>query len=305
MQLDEAHRIVLDALDISNRFDDTILVFVSDNGANMAQYAIPAKPCRYGFNYPLRGAKYSWWEGAIRTIGFAFSNNYIHPAKRGSNLQQLITAVDWKKTLIQASGEADISEIDGDGIGSWAAISGYTLNETSPELPRSEMPLQIWLETKRYVILFFFQGTLWKIMHGYPAAISGAGTEFKTMPLYSLSAIEQPAELPRAELTNTTDPGLGKRFECSPQCLSNLSENPQELQDWAQAAPEALAYGNELISKYHEQGLLVSKTGLCQPGFYSLPTLDVTDRWSITQAQKCSGWIPWLDSQGKPKSECS
>ncbi|OYN95831.1 arylsulfatase A-like enzyme [Propionibacteriaceae bacterium ES.041] len=48
---------VLDLLDETGQADDTIVIYLTDNGGST---------CNYGDNTPLRGTKYSLWEGGIR-----------------------------------------------------------------------------------------------------------------------------------------------------------------------------------------------------------------------------------------------
>lgn len=68
--LDEAHRVVLDALEQASRYQDTVFVFISDNGGNQPMFSRVGRlrECSYGFNYPLRGSKFSWWEVRVFTL---------------------------------------------------------------------------------------------------------------------------------------------------------------------------------------------------------------------------------------------
>jgi len=301
MALDEANQIVVDALERAGRWDDTIFVFITDNGANMVHPASGRVKCKYGSNYPLRGAKFSWWEGGIRSLGFVHSPSYIQPRMRGTVMNELFSANDWRKTLLAASGITYDDPRD-DGHQQWGRISG---SEASAQMERTELPLQVWLETGRFVILFRHAGALWKIMQGYPSAGKGAGTTFKELPNYSLSSIDQPFDMPRGELPgNSTSSGVGQRFMCQPYCLLNLSDDPGELVERSGTSPDALAVGKSLISRYRGQGTRVTGSRLCNPRFYALSNRDVTDRTSIDKARECGAFIPWLDRDGRILKGC-
>lgn len=67
-------------------------------------------------NYPLRGGKYSNFEGGIRVNAFA-SGGYLPKAVRGSKVEGIIHIADWYRTLTQ--GIAGLDPTD-----HWAAASG-------------------------------------------------------------------------------------------------------------------------------------------------------------------------------------
>ena len=75
-------------------WEDTILIFSSDNGGNLKGGAS---------NWPLRGAKGSLFEGGVRTIGFVHSP-LLPVTRMGQVSHSLFHVSDWFPTLIQLAG---------------------------------------------------------------------------------------------------------------------------------------------------------------------------------------------------------
>ena len=87
-------------------------------------------------NWPLRGGKYSMWEGGIRVNAFA-SGGYLPDSVRGSKLEGIIHVADWYGTLCELAGvspydeEAAASNLPPvDSFNMWPMLSG--VNVTSP-----------------------------------------------------------------------------------------------------------------------------------------------------------------------------
>ncbi|HLR28074.1 MAG TPA: sulfatase-like hydrolase/transferase [Ruania sp.] len=84
--------------------EDTLIVYLTDNGGS---------PCNYGDNTPLRGSKYTLWEGGIR-VPFIVS----WPGggiTRGASTDQVVSSLDILPTLLSAAGVTD-PPTDLDGI---------------------------------------------------------------------------------------------------------------------------------------------------------------------------------------------
>ncbi|CAG9795258.1 unnamed protein product [Diatraea saccharalis] len=96
---------------------NTIVVFVSDNGAP----AVGAAK-NFGSNFPFRGTKGSPWEGGVRTIGLVW---YATMALRIHN--SIFHVTDWLPTLVTAAGGNINHKID--GINQWAVL----MNNETPQ----------------------------------------------------------------------------------------------------------------------------------------------------------------------------
>eukprot|EP00662_Eupelagonemidae_sp_cell21_P057432 gene57432-biopygen35817 len=71
----------------------TLVIFSADNGGETMDA---------GNNLPLRGTKFTLWEGGLRTAAFV-AGPLIPPAKRGGVYAGMVHNVDWHITLITIS----------------------------------------------------------------------------------------------------------------------------------------------------------------------------------------------------------
>ena len=66
--LDESVKSLIQKLKQKGLYENSIIVFTTDNGAAAGGLDLSA-----GSNYPLRGAKNTVWEGGVRAVGFVHS----------------------------------------------------------------------------------------------------------------------------------------------------------------------------------------------------------------------------------------
>ena len=92
---------LLDKLDQLKVWDDTILVFFSDNGGNMYNTVDGTTPTN---NAPLRSGKGNIHEGGVREPCVVV---WPGVAKPGSRCSKVISSVDWYPTLLEMAGLAD------------------------------------------------------------------------------------------------------------------------------------------------------------------------------------------------------
>ena len=117
---------LVDALKAKGMYNDTLIVFSSDNGG----------PLPAGNNYPRKGGKFSDWEGGIRVAAFV-SGGFLPAAVRGTKQAGLAAGWDWFATFCALAGvdphdaraaAAKLPPID--SLDLWPLISGE--NATSP-----------------------------------------------------------------------------------------------------------------------------------------------------------------------------
>ena len=134
--LDEVLGNITARLQARGLWEDTLMVLSSDNGG-------PSAPIESGSNNnPLRGGKYSDFEGGIRAAAFV-SGGFLPPAARGTVTHGMIAIADWLGTFAALAGvdptdakaaAAGLPPVD--SVDVWPLIS--QLNRTSP---RSEIPV--------------------------------------------------------------------------------------------------------------------------------------------------------------------
>ncbi len=95
---------LLKRLDDLGIADDTIVVYLTDNGGSN---------CNYGNNAPLRGTKYTMWEGGIRVPMIMRWPGVTEP---GSTSNALVSSLDLAATFISAAGLTPPAELDGQNL---------------------------------------------------------------------------------------------------------------------------------------------------------------------------------------------
>lgn len=114
---------LVQALKAKDMWEDTVFIFMSDNGGPV--YASAAAN-----NYPLRGSKLADFEGGIRVNAFV-SGGFLPEKIRGTKTEELGHVSDWYKTLCGLAGvssfdtlghEYDLPPVE--GIDLWPMISG-------------------------------------------------------------------------------------------------------------------------------------------------------------------------------------
>lgn len=128
---------IVDTLERTGKREDTLLVFVSDNGAQKSWHNDEQYNGRYadkphkvlGDNSPLRGWKGQVYEGGIRVPALI---NWPGVLKSGK-VTAPVHIVDWMPTLCQLAGYSSEEDLNWDGLNIWPLIEGKV---TQPE-PRT------------------------------------------------------------------------------------------------------------------------------------------------------------------------
>lgn len=116
-KLDDSVGDIVKALHDKRLLDNTIIVFVSDNGGMTSGLFR-----NYASNWPLRGLKMTPFEGGIRVNGLLWTQNLTNANNHVWN--GYMHAVDWVPTLLKAVGAKPPSEID--GLDLWENITSNT-----------------------------------------------------------------------------------------------------------------------------------------------------------------------------------
>jgi hypothetical protein len=120
--MDDAIQRVVSALQDAALWDDTILIFTTDNGGIGA-----------GSNYPLRGTKVFNWEGGIKGVGFVRGTNnpMLAPLPPNTTCNALMHTTDWFPTLVEgvAGGDIGSKTLPLDGYNQWEVLAGRDITK--------------------------------------------------------------------------------------------------------------------------------------------------------------------------------
>eukprot|EP00058_Branchiostoma_floridae_P019571 XP_002605061.1 hypothetical protein BRAFLDRAFT_85207 [Branchiostoma floridae] len=94
---------IVDAMKGAGLWDNTLLIFSTDNGG---------WPDQGGNNDPYKGGKFTLWEGGTKGVAFVHGNMLV---ETGYTNNEMIHAVDWFPTIVAAAGgnTDDIEDMDG------------------------------------------------------------------------------------------------------------------------------------------------------------------------------------------------
>ena len=201
------------ALEEAGLYQDSVILFFSDNGGPIKGWP-PGHDTAYAANnWPLRGGKYSLWEGGTRTPASITAPGILQPAATSSKLTHV---TDWFPTLLSAAGITP-SEEGLDGIDQWA-----TLKDLSMEAVRHEMVYNIFYPT-------------WDLSGGPPvSALRQGDWKFLRRTVGFAGWGEAP------EHSNSTDTEPGNVDDLRDQ-LFNLSNDPEERENLVEVESERAA----------------------------------------------------------------
>ncbi|KAE8742865.1 hypothetical protein FOCC_FOCC011546 [Frankliniella occidentalis] len=293
-ELDESVGRVVRALDEKGILDNTIIVFMADNGGETL-----GPHSNHASNWPLRGQKWTVYEGGVRGAAVVWSTKLARP---GSLHQNLVHATDWLPTFYQAAGGnmSDLGPLD--GVSQWGSLTS-----ASALAPRSEVLVNI--DEAGALIQRDWQAD-WKLVRGQQSpdrsgyvSESGHGAE---VPAYNVSAVlaseaaaalgkHLPALTEAAVRQRRADAATGAGpcqavadtldLACKPYCLFNLRTDPCEAVDVRDAHREV---GDRLLERlaYWEN--------------LTVPQINQPVDEAADPRQHNMTWVSWLDVQPQP-----
>ncbi|KDR15167.1 arylsulfatase B-like isoform X2 [Zootermopsis nevadensis] len=257
-KLDESVGKVVAALKSRGILQNTIIVFLSDNGAPTLNVGVWRN---WGSNYPLRGVKVTQWEGGVRGVGVLWGAMLKNTSRVSS---QLMHVTDWLPTLYTAAGGNldDLQSAQLDGVDQWSALVDDTPSR------REEVLLVL---DERHNVSGLRIGH-WKYVTGYRAGLDGYSGDIvlgTTDPPYNpeevlqsdaglaLATVKLRASAAdilrlRSQATVTCSSPVSST-PCNPEkgpCLFDLSVDPCEVNDLSAQHPNVVQKLTELLSKY-------------------------------------------------------
>jgi arylsulfatase A-like enzyme len=248
-ELDDGVAAVLAALSAKGMADNTLVVFVSDNGG----------PLEHSTNFPLRGGKHTFYEGGVRVTAFV-SGGALPSERRGSTWSGLSHASDWYRTLVEGVAGATVPTDTGptpvDGFNIFPSlISGGAS-------PRSEVIHQVNNSYFDENCSSIRQGEM-KLIRGDPGdnrTRSWPQPAAHAVPLGRSGAVIEPGtDHVRSTVINGVVPG-----RCRPLCLFNLTEDLNEAHNLAHQ-PRYAALVASMLARLDEVGAAAPPQGYLWP----------------------------------------
>ncbi|XP_067013842.2 arylsulfatase B [Anabrus simplex] len=285
--LDDSVGKVVKALRDADMLNDSIIIFLSDNGGMPVPDAFLANT---GSNWPLRGTRGTVFEGGVRSVAALWSPLIKTPRRL---MPQLMHITDWLPTLYRAAG-GDPSALGLlDGVDQWDQLTGK-----STKSARQEVLLNIDEKAKNSAIL---QGH-WKLVIGtvqggqFDGFLSDPGRS-KEYPSYDAEEVVKAASNMGIDHDLTQDIVLQLRRKasiscevkkkvnlgtpaCPELCLFDVHSDPCEIHNVAKKHPNLVQQLQTRISYFQTQLVPQTNTPVdprSNPVYFN------------------NTWQPWLD----------
>ena len=248
---------VVELLKKKGMWDNTILVVSADNGG---------APCS-GSNYPLKGCKYTFFEGGVRAL--AFANGGLIPDKmRGKSTQGFIHIADWYTTFCKLAGVDPSDSGEGkfpvDGMDVWPIITGE-----SDKTPHDEIVLGYNFNNSHPM-----QGALISGNYKLIVGLQENGCD---------SLMWSPLDYPCTQGENGPD--------CDGYCLYDIVNDPYEKHDLSKEKTEIL---KELIARYNR--LADEPRDMQDQGYHSEAELPIDPQACQYMSDHGGYWRPWKNN---------
>ncbi|XP_071954504.1 arylsulfatase J-like [Antedon mediterranea] len=232
--LDEGIGKVIDALKETGIYEDTIIIFSSDNGGVGGSE---------GNNWPLRGLKFSLFEGGIRAVGFVHSP-LLSVKVKGTINNGLIHVSDWFPTIVEGiAGWNTNGTKPLDGINQWNTIK-YGTCSSRLELLHNINPLNVVSGGRDWIVdISLFNVSIeaairyrdWKLLTG-----NTGQTDWIAPPDSGLTTI------------------IGQSSHSDQIVwLYNVRKDPLEMNDLSEAYPTVVKFLLTKLYNYHNQSVPV------------------------------------------------
>ena len=256
-------------------WNNTVIIFASDNGGW-------TKPGSSGINFPLRGGKFTLFEGGIRVPAFVYSPLIEKPSRIEDSL---VDVTDWYPTLVRLAG-GDPSRINGlDGVDQFELISRGTFP------PRNEILHNIYTLGKQ--VTSAIRVGDWKLLTGLWAKCNIYSNPYFCGWIPPPDSTHTPPNITSIPRSYSGSSDNGQQIDISysdgidgsifhPLALYNIKNDPSEYSDVSERHTDIVV---KLLAKLREYWLYMS------------PGVHVAYEWNkmAAAAQRYGCLAPWDD----------
>jgi len=228
-EMDDSIGTIVKHLRDTHQYENTIIIFSSDNGAPSLKRWSRGRP-DHGRNHPWRGHKSQVWEGGTRVRGLIHST-LLPKERRGQQLDTLFHITDWLPTLLHACGINLRSSITIDGVSQWEQILGANTSTARTDMLYNINPI---CKDSEYGAKFGTQA------HEPNAAIRRNGYKL-VYNCYDVAGI--------GEITTTG----GRIPDKKGPWLFNIIDDPKETTNIIDEHPEIVQELDDLLRSYADQ----------------------------------------------------
>ncbi|KAF7489816.1 Arylsulfatase B [Sarcoptes scabiei] len=287
--LDESIGKIFETLNRTNQLDNTVIFFSTDNGGATGGFDGRHIDRSMGSNWPLKGSKYTLWEGGVKGTAFFWSTK-LRPRIN----HQLMHITDVLPTLFSAAG-GDTSLLgDIDGLNHWFDLIESEISRSNSKYSiRSRIVHNIDHKNDFWAIRYFnyklTNGSIfgknfdnWYVAPGQTTEKSSKGICYECTDTYW---ILKELKLNYSILSEKIDCNhkLNPFVKCdsSELCLFDIDRDPCELTDLSQKLPTIVNEIYEKIFSFYDKQ-------------YVRPVNKPSDPKADPQLRD-GFWRPWLD----------
>ena len=256
---------VVKALKENNMYDNTVIMFSSDNGGESG----------FSSNLPLRGGKASSWEGGVRVP--AFIHSPLMKESAGTVSHGLFHESDWFPTMLSLAGGEHRDSFDG------YDQTDFLFN--GKESARDVVPIQIDQMSGPVMGASIIRSGKWKLIKGFPGIWNGYGLDmFMTHTADSLTTMYDNNTVSSVYGTYSYPWGAIAQYANSLAdniMLFDLEADPTETTDLAAENPDVVEEILALLKEYEDNAVEVPPKSLAHTGAANAAHFD--GMWS-------SGW---------------
>lgn len=259
----------------------------TDNGGNLGGG---------GNNYPLRGGKYTFWQGGIHGLSFIHSP-LLPQSMAGTSYKGLVSVADWYPTIaaLYGLGTDNTGPLPVDGINIWPSLLANTstarehlvVNVASTDADGKQLKQRLGAVIKPpYKLLTGYPG--WRNQKKWDGWVEPPTTPMRGNGSRWCESEERWCAGEEPSAADLYEPSEDKPCVAYP-CMFNIEQDPREQVDVAGEFRSIVEELMEVVTSAAASEVSVPASGLCPTKYGSS-----IDPRCAAKANETGFWVPWL-----------